>query len=97
MPAAGIERGGELRAVILPAALNLSKTLNNKFLVSVQEAIDGLLLGFQPQSTAALSWGGYAEIGNVAAWLHGKKIAESEGVINYKRTFVSYSPGRARS
>ena len=52
---AGIERGGELRAVVLPAALNLGKALNNKFPVSVQEDIDGLLLGFKPQPAAALA------------------------------------------
>jgi hypothetical protein len=37
VPAAGIERGGELRVVVSASALDLGKALNNEFPVPVEE------------------------------------------------------------
>jgi hypothetical protein len=55
----------------------------------MQEDINRLLLGFQPQPAAALARGGYSEISDIGAGFHGKMIAESAEGINYKPTFVT--------
>jgi hypothetical protein len=34
----------------------------------------------------------YTVISDIRANFHGRKIAETAGIINYKRTFVSYAP-----
>jgi hypothetical protein len=53
---AGIERGGELRTVNLPAALDLRKTFSDKFLMSVKKDTHGLLLGFKSQAAGPWRW-----------------------------------------
>ena len=83
---AGIERGGELWAVVLPAALDLGKALDYEFPVAAQGDTDGLLLGFQSKAAAALAGGRDAKIGDIAACFHGRKIAGTAGIINHKPT-----------
>ncbi len=46
---ARIEGGVKFRAVVSTSALDLGKALNYEFPMSMQEDINGLLLGFQPQ------------------------------------------------
>ena len=94
VPAARLERSGESRSVVPTSALDLSEALNDKFPVSMQEDIHGLLLGFQPQAAAALTRGRYAEIGDISTCFHGGNVAELPEGINCKPSFVTYTPLR---
>ena len=69
-----------------------SEALDNKLPVAVQKDMHRLLLGFQAQTAAALPGGGDTKISDIRAGFHGQRIAENAGGLNYKRSFVSYTP-----